>query len=93
MENVLDSLNNICDTIEKSSADSASNTNDISHCCINKNTGKMNCVRNAFIVGGALAGTGGVAISNTVAGRCARCSTGENGDPAMCSSYTGGYCD
>jgi len=94
VEHILGSLNNICNLLEQVSKDSATSTNDIQHCCINKDLGKMNCARNSFIVGGVFAGTGGIEISNTLAGVCGRCSTGENGDPNNCDTdYTGGYCD
>ena len=91
VENLLDSLNNICDTLEFVSKEvSAGTTNDIYHCCYNKDIGKMNCLRNSvqmFITDQSLR------ISQDVEGRCGRCSTGETGDPTSCANYLGGYCD
>ena len=94
MEHILGSLNNICNLLEfVSKTASAASPNDIFHCCLNKDLGKMNCERNSLLLGGSIAGANGIPISNTMEGICGRCSTGENGDPQNCDDYTGGYCD
>ena len=87
---IIDSLNNICDTLEKVSVDSAATTADTYHCCYNKNLGKMNCLRNSVI---DLITDQSQKISQTQTARCGRCSTGETGDPSSCDNYLGGYCD
>jgi len=94
VEHILGSLNNICNLLEfVSKTASAASPNDIFHCCLNKDLGKMNCERNSLLLGGSIAGANGIPISNMMEGICGRCSTGENGDPQNCDDYTGGYCD
>jgi len=89
VEHILGSLENMCDAIEQSSADSAADDDETFHCCYNKNIGKMNCQRKKIID----LSMGSLMISTAIKGRCGRCSTGENGDPMECDDYTGGYCD
>ena len=90
METILDSLNNICDAIEQASASGAASTDEINHCCLNKDTGKMNCLQNRVI---DITTDQSGKISNTLTARCGRCSTGTGGDPQSCDDYLGGYCD